>query len=688
MKVVLQDGIKDCGICSLLSIIRYYGGDVPKEYLRELTNTTKDGVTLYNLIEAAKTLGFDARAVEGKIEELNVNNLPCIAHIIVNKTYHHFIVLYEINKKKELVTLMDPSKGKKIIKIKEFHLLSSNHYLLLTPNKKIPVMKKKNSISIITKNLEKTNKNILILIIFLTLSYFIMSIIASLHFKFLLEYAIKYEISNNIKIITIIMINTYILKNTSYIIRNILLNKWTRILDYETTSKTYKQILLLPYPFYKNRTTGEVVSRFKDLNIITSFLGRLFVTLSTDLLSIICFLILMIKISISLSIIVLITITLIFTITLLFYQKKLKYLEKIKKEQDIVNNYLIQGINNVDTVKGSHLEKRIIDKFLLNYKVFMESIYKYTSFQELFYYIKTNIKEISYIILLSMGTNLVIKDNLSLGNIILFQSFYSYFFISIDSIINLFEEYPSYKVSKNRIEELFMIEKDNFKNNYFYLNYKLEGDIVIKDLSYKIGSKILLNNINLTIKKGEKILLSGPSGVGKTTLVKMLLRYIDIDSDKISINGIDINHYHLENIRSNITYITNNEYIFTDTIENNIKLFKEYKKEEVEEVVRLCLVDEILKEKSLGLETFLEENGFNLSNGERQRLILARAIIKKSSIYILDEALSGIDITKEKKILENIFNYLEDKTIIIISHRFNNKKLFDRTLKIENGIIK
>ena len=100
MKVVLQDGIKDCGICCLLSIIRYYGGEVSKEYLREITNTTKDGVSLYNLIEAAKLLGFEAKGLTGKLKDINVNNLPCIVHFIVNKSYKHFVVLYQINIKK------------------------------------------------------------------------------------------------------------------------------------------------------------------------------------------------------------------------------------------------------------------------------------------------------------------------------------------------------------------------------------------------------------------------------------------------------------------------------------------------------------------------------------------------------------------------------------------------------------
>ena len=318
MKVVLQDGMKDCGICSLLSIIRYYGGDVPKEYLREITNTTKEGVSLYNLQEAVKLLGFKTKAVSGKIDNLSVNNLPCIAHIIVNKTYHHFVVLYQINEIKKQVLLMDPSKGKKIISISEFSLLSSDNYLLLEPIKKIPVMNKKRIINKINKETLKNNKIIILFILTLTLLYFIMSIITSLHFKFLLEYAIKYTLLNNIKVISIIILITHFFKNTNYLIRNILLNKWNRILDVETTSKTYKQILLLPYLYYKNRTTGEVVSRFKDLNIITSFLSKIYVTLSTDLLSIICFLILMININSTMTLLVLIIVLLISLITILF----------------------------------------------------------------------------------------------------------------------------------------------------------------------------------------------------------------------------------------------------------------------------------------------------------------------------------------------------------------------------------
>ena len=687
MKVVLQDGIKDCGICCLLSIIRYYGGNVSKEYLREITNTSKEGVSLYNLIEGAQKIGFEAIGMTGNLEDIKVNNLPCIVHLIVNKSYKHFVVLYQIIEKKQQVIIMDPAVGKKSISFSEFRLLSSSNYLFLKPIKKIPIMEKKHKIINSVKVLYAKNKNLLIQIFILTTSYFIWNIICSFHFKFLMEYAIHTNLTMNVYTISFLIAILYGIKNLNSFFRNVLWNKWNCLFDYETTSITYKQLLLLPYYYYKNRTTGEVVSRFKDLNTTRGYISNFFCIATTDFISIIIFFWILRTYSVYLTRIILIPIFFIGLYTMSLRKKKKKYLRMIHSNQDTIHSYLIQGISNVDTIKGFHLEKRLIDKFSLQYKVFLEKIYQYNMLLEISQFLKNNIRDIIYILLYGLGSYYIIQGKISISNLILYQTFFVYFQNSIQSILYFIEEYPSFKVSLERIEEIFMIKQDQFDNHYFYLPYQLKGDIVFQNINYNVGAKTLLKELNLTIHQGEKVLLSGESGSGKSTLLKMLLRYIEVDFGHIQIAGIDINHYHLENIRSHITYVNSNEYLFTDTIKNNIVMYKEEKEEDFQEVCKICMVEDIVKNNSSGYNALIEENGFNLSNGERQRIVLARSILRKSSIYILDEALAGIDITREKKILTEIFQYLKEETIIVISHRFNNKKCFDRVLKLEGGKI-
>lgn len=619
----------------------------------------------------------------GKLENINVNNLPCIVHFIVNKNYKHFVVLYEINHKKKKVTIMDPAKGKVTIKFSEFNLLTSNNYLFLKPIKKLPIMHKKN---ILTKNIKinlKRNKLTYIFIILLTTIYFIENIVFSYTFKYFLEYSININITEHILIIFITLLSIFIFKNINLVIRNIMVTKWLTILDNDTTTNTYKQILLLPYLYYKNRTTGEVISRFKDLNTTRTYIANLITTVLTDIFCIVIFLSIMFKYNTILTLISLGTYIILFILTILLTPRKKKHIKQLSKQEDIINTYLIEGVSNVDTIKGSHLEKRLIDKFNIKYKNLLESTYKYSTFQELHNFIKNNINDLLQLLIYTIGSYLVIKNKLSLANLLIFETFSNYLINSFSNCLVLIENYPSYKISKDRVEELFMIDEEEFKNNYFYLSYNLTGNIIFKNLNYKIGTKVLFENLNLEIKQGEKILLTGPSGSGKSTLMKMLLKYIETDYGTIKISDIDINHYHLENIRSNITYVTSNEFIFNDTIRNNITLYKDYSEEELEDIVKICSINDIIKDDSLGLDKRLEENGFNLSNGERQRIILARSLIKKTNIYIFDEALGQIDVVREKKILQSIFSKLKDKTIIVISHRSNNKKLFDRVLKLE-----
>lgn len=682
MKVVLQDGIKDCGVCCLLSIIKHYGGNVSKEYLRDLTNTTKNGVTAYNIIETAKKLGFDSYALCGDLEEIDANNLPVIAHVIINKSYKHFIVIYKIDFLNEKVLVMNPAKGKEILSFSEFKLESSSNYIFLKPIKKLPTFQEKKIIrNTIIKYILK-NKQLLIYLIILTIIFFILNLLSAFHFKYLLDYVINYNISKNALIISITVLIIYILKEIISYLRDIIILKYSEMFDEVVTIKIYKQIILLPYLYYKNRTTGEVISRIKDLGVIKGFIIEVITSISTSLLSIIIFFIVLFNINSKLTYLSIFQFILLLLLNFIFKNKIKDKTIKYYKQEEKVNSYLVESLSSVDAIKGMHIEKRTIDKFLLKYKKYLESVYSLSITNEANKSLKNIINSIFIVLLLHLGTILVIDNKITLSEFIIYQSINNFYLSSFYSFISIINEYPKYKASLERIEDIFNIKEEVFDSSNYYTNYNLNGDILYKNLSYSYNSKKLFNNINFKIKYKDKMFLYGPSGTGKSTFVKLLMRYIEMPFGYISINNIDINHYHLDILRNNITYVSQQEYLFNDTLYNNITLGREIDKNEIEKVVKMLYLNEVGS-----LNRMVEENGFNFSGGERQRIILARSVLKKSSIYIFDEALSQIDVVKERDILINIFKYLKDKTIIVISHRFDNKDLFERIIRIEKGSI-
>ena len=684
MKIVLQDGVKDCGICSLLSIVRFYGGDVSKEYLRELTNTTKNGVSAFDLIEGAKKLGFDAIGVSGDIKNIDVNNLPCLGHILTNKSYKHFVTIYKIDFNKEKVIVMDPAVGRRVLSFNEFKIISTNNYIFLKPIKKIPLIKPR---KVIKKEIIKYLKNNKLqsgVLGGLTLLYFILNILVAFHFKYLIQFSIQFNTTSNIFLVSIIVLFFYIFKYLFEILRNIFLDKVLLILDSIITLKTLKQIFYLPYLYYKNRTTGEVITKIKDLSVVKSFIGKLLCILFTDIITIIIFGLLLLKINKFITVIIFLIFIVFLLVTFIRNNKKRKLLKNVNYIEEKTNSFLIESLNNVDTIKGCHLEKLLYDKFSLKYKTLLNYNYKYSLYENITMYLNNNIMSIFYVFIYSYGVYYVIKGKMIITDLYLYQTFVNYVLSSLNRIIGVINEWSNYLVSINRVEDLFVIKEENFINSYYYYGYNLKGNIIFNNLCYKIGNRFLFNNLSCNISFGEKILLCGESGCGKSSLMKILMRYLYVPYGMCRISNIDINHYHLENIRSNITYVSNNEFLFTDTLYNNIVFNREVNEDEFLNVVRICCIDFV---RDNNYKIMVEENGVNFSNGERQRIILARSLLKKSSIYIFDEALSQIDIDKEKIIIKNIFSYLKDKTVIVISHRFYNRKLFDRVLRIEHGKI-
>jgi ATP-binding cassette subfamily B protein len=192
-----------------------------------------------------------------------------------------------------------------------------------------------------------------------------------------------------------------------------------------------------------------------------------------------------------------------------------------------------------------------------------------------------------------------------------------------------------------------------------------------------------MNNINLNIKKGDKFLIYGKSGNGKSTLMKILLKYFDEYKGIIKINDINLKDISRDTIRNSFSYVSQNEILLSDTIKNNIVLKRDISDKKYNEIIKICKVNEIIDKKPLRGNFLIEEDGFNLSGGERQKIILARGLLKKFNILILDEALSEVGLEEELKIMKEIFKKYSDKTIIYISHKkeiisyFEKKYLFE-----------
>ena len=256
--IVLQDGIKECGSACLLSIIRYYGGNISLEQLLELTNTNKEGTNFYDITKAAYEIGLIAKGY--KLENTsNLNEIenPFISQIVINN-YKHFVVVYKIKNNK--ITIMDPAKGMVKISIDTFSKIWTGYILTIEPYKKLPEYHDNNYLNHIIKNIIINNKKMIINIICITLITTIFTCIYSYHFKVLID---NYLYTNKLSIIviTIIFIVVLLIKIITEFLRNNLLLYLNQKIDLSIITTTINKIISLPYSYYKNKTTGETISK-------------------------------------------------------------------------------------------------------------------------------------------------------------------------------------------------------------------------------------------------------------------------------------------------------------------------------------------------------------------------------------------------------------------------------------------
>ena len=684
-KWVRQDNLKDCGVCSLLTIIKTYGGNVSKEYLRELTKTNNDGTNAFNLMEAGKLLGFSTKALKGDVLDLDKKLLPCIAHIIIDNKYQHFVVITKVNKKKKIITISDPAKGIVKYDIEDYNKISTNKYIIFIPNKQIPTIKKNNAILKIILELFICNKNVFISIFIFSLLYTLISILTSFNFQIIIDAVLNYSSKTNLYFIVTIMLFLYCLKSLMDLLRNNLLNYINHSLDYKLILNVFKHIISLPYLYYKSRTTGEVIARINDLGDIKETISRLFMTVFVDLILVTFVFFTLCSINFNLTMIGVIMLILYLLVIKIFNKLFKYYITKNQEEAASVNSYMVESISNVDTIKSLGVEENIVNKMSIKYNNYLNTSYKFQRLYNLENFIKDMINFIGLTIIICIGVLYVLDGKMTLGEVITYHTMIMYFLEPIKSVIAMELIIKKTKISMERINELYDIEEEKKELDKKYSGKKIKGNIEVKDLNYSYnGRKNVFENVNFKINSGNKVIVYGKSGTGKSTIGKLFLKFFDVEHDKVFIDDKDINFYNVLDIRGEFCYVGQSEHLFSDTIYNNIVLDRDVDYDKFLNISKVTNVNEIVNNNVLSYEQVLEEDGFNISGGERQRIILARALIKDSSVYILDEALSQVDIEKEREILKKLLEYLKDKTVIYISHRFDNMDLFNQKINMEN----
>ena len=688
---VKQHDITDCGAACLATISKQYGLKIPITKIREIAGTDKQGTNAYGIVKAAEEIGYSAKGVKGNKEAFFSNfPLPAIAHVVMEGSLLHYVVIHEIDKKKDKIIIADPGKGLIAYTSEEFFKLWSGVLIIMTPTAKFEKGDETTSIFKRFFGLLKPQKKFLIHIFFASIIYTILGILGAFYFKILLDDIVPGNLRNTLHVISIGIILLHVFKIILNAFRSHLLLYLSQKIDIPMNLGYYNHVLDLPMNFFGTRKTGEIISRFMDASKIRQAISGATLTIMIDTLMAIVGGIILYQYNSMLFGVALIMLIL-YAIVVFVFNKPIKEINREQMEDNSqLTSYLVESLNGIQTVKSFNAERESKLKTERKFIKLLKSIFKGGMIDNLRGSITASIGSIGGIVILWIGVINVLDGKLTFGQLLVFQSLLAYFIDPVKNLINLQPMMQMAIVASDRLGEILDLEIEKTKEEFKKLKpSKIEGKVEIRNLDFRYGTReLVLKNINMKVNKGEKIALVGESGSGKTTLVKLLLKLYETDKGEILIDDNNIKDINLEVLREKIAYVPQETFLFSGSIRENLELgAKGVSFEEIIKASKLAKSHDFINKLPLRYETRLEENGTNLSGGQRQRLSIVRAILKRPDILILDEATSNLDSITEKAIEETIEKTTENITTFIIAHRLSTIMRCDRIFVMDEGKI-
>lgn len=688
-KVIRQPDQMLCGVTCLAMICAYHGVDnISLSTIRNFAQTDKEGNTIKSLCIAAEKLHMNAKGVKcGRQAVLNKKvKLPMIVHTLVDGLYNHYMVLFEVNEKK--VILGDPAEGQIEMLWAEFEEIWTQKAIILEPTESFSENKKyKRNYKFLINLILKFKKQIITMAIFTGIISGI-SMVSTWFYSYLIDTILP---GNQLQLMLKLILGLcgiFLLTIELNLMKTKFNIKFNKALDKELIINIYNRITELPMSFFSMRTTGDIQARYQDgdqlRNTITDF--------SLDILIDICYaiwaLVLVLQVSWEMFIIAVVMQELIF-LAQKIYQKRLdSEMKNIMKKSIDVDSFVVASFDANETVKNYASEKLMEGKMAEKYSKYQDAKYKYETDMQMQSSIIETLQNVGQIFILGILAVFVMDGRITAGELVASYMYVNYIFTPLSTIMGMKNQLIETTATLERLDDVFRTtteeELDKKKQDF---KDKIE-EIEFKDVSFRYGlRRQVLKKISFKVEKGEAIGIIGESGCGKTTLIKLIMAFFESNEGEININGKNINQFTKKSIRKKISYVSQNDYWFQDTIYNNLTIGKENVSEkEVAQICNKVKMDKYIEDSLYGYNSIIQEGGTNLSSGEKQRFSIAKALITKPDVLILDESTSNLDANTEEYIVEQLRRE-EDKIKIIVAHRLNTLVHCNKIIAIENGEI-
>ena len=615
--------------------------------------------------------------------------LPAIAHVIIDDSLLHYVVITKV--KGDTVVVSDPAKGIVKYKKEDFLKIWTNILILIAPTNKSQKGNKKQSTLLSFFCLLISQKWLLLRIFILSMILTSIGIITSFYYQVLMDNIVpssSLEMLNYVSVITLCLFFVQIGLN---FLRGFLIVKLEQNIDIPIMLGYYNHALILPMKFYSMRDTGEIISRFNDASSIRDIVSEASLTIMMDTIMAVVGAVVLFN---SNRLLFLISVVMLFLygIIVFVYNKPIKKNNrKIMEMNSKVTSQFIETVNGIEIIKAFNQEDNEKEKTDKLYRKFLKRVFNGGVLSLSQQTVTMFVAVVGELVILWIGATYVIKGELTIGELITFNALLGYFIEPIKNLINLQPQIQTAVVAADRLGEILDISPE-YENNDMCTAYDSEikfDNLIISNLNFRYGTRdLVLKDINLEINHGEKIAFVGESGSGKTTLAKLLVRLYEQEKGNIKLDSVDIRDFPISQIRNNFSYISQNAFLFSGTIKENL-LFgnSDASDNDILRVCKICELEEYINSLPLKYNTRIEENGKNLSGGQKQRLAIARALLKNPKILIMDEATSNLDYITEKTIENTINKFSKNMTTIIIAHRLSTIKDCDKIFVFKDGQI-